>query len=94
MCAAVSAFSQVTSVPLSTTTNSSNSGNSGSGDEENSKDKVLDETQKETNVGGSITGGIVGFMKSGTGMGLSIAIVLILAGIGVMVFRDKKKPSK
>ncbi len=80
-------------ITLSDTSSSSNSG-SGSGDEENPDEELLDETQKETNVGGSITGGIVGFMKSGTGMGLSIAIVLILAGIGVMVFRDKKKPSK
>ncbi len=52
-----------------------------------------EETQNTEN-NPRITGGVIGFMKSGTGIGLSIAIVIILAGVGVMVFRNKKKTTK
>jgi len=37
-----------------------------------------------------VTGGIIGFAKTGTGIGLIIAIVIVIAGIFVMVVRKRK----
>ena len=49
----------------------------------------LGETEKQENIGAGITGGVVGFMKSGLGFGLIIGILIILAGIGVVMYKNK-----
>ena len=53
-------------------------------------DLISDESQET--IGSGITGGVIGFVKSGVGMGLTFAVLLLIVGIGVMAFRKKKKP--
>ena len=57
------------------------------------------ETEKECTVsqkklGRGITGSVIGFAKSGVGTGLGMGILIILAGMGVIIFRNKKKAKK
>ncbi len=59
-------------------------------DEDETIDLISDESQ--TPLGSGITGGVIGFVKSGVGMGLTFAVLLLIVGIGVMAFRKKKKP--
>ncbi|MEK6925648.1 MAG: hypothetical protein AABW50_00055 [Nanoarchaeota archaeon] len=49
------------------------------------------ETQDKKNIGGGITGGVIGFARSDTGTGMIIALVIILAGIGVILFSNKNR---
>ncbi len=71
-----------------TTFYSTQSNDGGTGDELLSTTN-LGETEKQENIGAGITGGVVGFMKSGLGLGLIIGILIILAGIGVVMYKNK-----
>jgi len=51
----------------------------------------LDSNENQKTTGPGITGGVIGFAKSGIGIGLIIGIIIILAGIGVM-FMTRKSP--
>ncbi len=56
------------------------------------QDDILSiESLNQEATGPGITGGVIGFVKSGAGMGLIFAVLLLIVGIGVMTFRKKKQ---
>ncbi len=76
-----------TTTTTTTTTDTSSSGN-------NNKNESIDlnstESQQTTNP--SITGAVIGFVKSGVGIGVIAGLVFVLAGIGVVAKIKKKSP--
>ncbi len=52
----------------------------------------LNEADKQRETGPGITGGVIGFLKTGTGIGLIFTFLIVVLGIGVMMALKKKSP--
>ncbi len=70
-------------IPLSTN-------NTGNAEGEASDLSGLETEKKTPEVGAGITGAVIGFSKTKTGMGLIFAIIIIVLGIAVMSSKGKK----
>jgi len=68
--------------------------NLGFEDETINLEESEEETETQDDVKPQITGGFIGFVKSGIGIGIIIAIVIIIAGIVVMNIANKGKKIK
>ena len=63
-------------------------------DDSDEGNETIDLSSSETQetIGPGITGGVIGFVKSGVGIGFIFAILLLIVGIGIVTFRKRKQP--
>ena len=60
---------------------------------DDTQNEIIGLSENQQPTGSGITGGVIGFVKSGVGMGFIFAVLVLIVGIGVMAFRKRSKSS-